>query len=81
MDGAAVAAAVSGFFVVAVSMGSFAYVLHRNGSEKAKLSGKYEQKVTDLSNSFEEFKKEVKQDLSEMRDEVRYCKNAIDGRR
>ncbi len=81
MDGATLAAALSGFFVVAVSMGSFAFVIHRNGVEKAKLSGKYEQKVTDLGKSFEEFKQEVKQDLGEMSEEIRYCRDAIDGRR
>ena len=81
MDGATIAAAVSGFFVVLISGGSFAYVIHRNGTEKATLSGKYEQKVTDLTERFDEFKADVKQSLSEMRQEIRDCKQAIDGGR
>lgn len=81
MDGATIAAAVSGLFVVLVSGGSFAYVIHRNGVEKAHLSGKYEQKVVDLAKGFEEFKSEVRRDIASLREEVRHCRDALDDRR
>lgn len=81
MGGVEIAAAIAGFFVVLISGGSFAFVIHRNGIEKAHLSGMYEQKVTDLSNSFDEFKKEVRTDISGLRTEVAYCRSAIDGKK
>lgn len=81
MDGATIAVTISGFFVVLISAGSFGFVIHRNGMEKAHLSGRYEQKVTDLIGNFNEFKAEVREDISRLSEDVKHCVEAVDGRK
>ncbi len=77
---ATIVPAIAGFLVVIVSGGSLAFIIHRNGKDKAHLSGMYEQKVIDLKSDFDEFKDEVKEfkgEVKEFKDEVKGFRDEI----
>jgi hypothetical protein len=84
MDPAIVIASISGIFVVASSGGSLGYIIHRNGKDKARLSGMYEQKVVDLTKSVDDVKVEMRsfkeqhgKDMKELREGIGYCKERL----
>ncbi len=84
MDPATIIASITGVFVIVISGGSFGFIIHRNGKDKAHLAGMYEQKVVDLTKSVDgvitemrSFKEQHGKDMLELREGIGYCKERL----